>query len=94
MKTLNELHDLTPRQIWAAWKNQELSAGYMAWWQEKNNYYFNETGGRILARRLFHRLEHGYYSGEYIILNDGRYYARIWTDTDADAIQLFQEGKY
>jgi hypothetical protein len=94
MKTLAELYDLTPAQIWAAWKNQELTAGDFAWWQDRHNYYFSETGRRILARRLFHRLERGYYTGEYIVLNDGRRYATIWADSDESAVKLFQAGAY
>ena len=88
------IHELTPRQAWAAWKNQEINAGQLAAWQERHNYYFNETGGRILARLLFHRLEPGYYPGEYIVLNDGYFLARIQAENDAAAIELFQAGKY
>jgi hypothetical protein len=85
---------LDPRQVWAAWKNQEITAGELADWQQRNNYYFNETGGRILARRLFHRLEKGYYRSEYIVLNDGNFYCRIWADTEAEAIRIFETGEY
>ena len=49
---------------------------------------------KILARRLFHRLERGYYSTEYIVLNDGYFYARIWADTPEEAIALFLAGSY
>lgn len=49
---------------------------------------------KLLARRIFHRLERGYYTGEYIILNDGYFYARIWADSDADAIKVFESGAY
>ena len=49
---------------------------------------------KLLARRLFHRLERGYYTGEYIILNDGYFFARIWADNDADAIRVFMAGEY
>lgn len=85
---------MEPRQVWAAWKNQEITAGDLAAWQQRNNYYFNETGGRILARRLFHRLEHGFSRSEYIVLNDGNYYCRIYADSDADAIAIFEAGAY
>ena len=49
---------------------------------------------KLLARRLFHRLERGYYRTEYIVLNDGWFYARIWADNDADAIRRFLAGDY
>lgn len=49
---------------------------------------------KTLARRLFHRLERGYYRSEYIVLNDGYFYARIWADTEADAIRKFMAGEY
>lgn len=49
---------------------------------------------KLLARRLFHRLERGYYRSEYIVLNDGYYLARIWANSDADAIRLFMAGEY
>lgn len=89
-----QIYNLTPAQIWAAWRGQEITAGDLAAWQDRHNYYFNETGRRILARRLFHRLEPGYYTSEYIVLNDGRRLATIWADNDADAIRLFESGSY
>ena len=49
---------------------------------------------KILARRLFHRLEKGYYKSEYIVLNDGYYYASIWADNELDAITIFNKGEY
>ena len=49
---------------------------------------------KLLARRLFHRLERGYYRSEYIVLNDGYFFARIWANSDADAIRLFMAGEY
>ena len=49
---------------------------------------------KILARRLFHRLEKGYYKSEYIVLNDGNYYASIWADNEQDAIAKFNNGEY
>ena len=49
---------------------------------------------KLLARRLFHRLERGYYTGEYIILNDGYFFARIWADTEEEAINKFMAGDY
>lgn len=47
-----------------------------------------------LARRLFHRLERGYYRSEYLVLNDGNFYARIWADSEAEAIARFLAGDY
>lgn len=49
---------------------------------------------KILARRLFHRLERGYHRSEYIVLNDGYFYARIYAETEADAIRVFMAGEY
>lgn len=49
---------------------------------------------KILARRLFHRLEKGYYSSEYIVLNDGNYYATIWAESEEKAIEIFMNGDY
>ena len=49
---------------------------------------------RILARRLFHRLERGYSRSEYIVLNDGYYFASIWADTEEEAITRFMAGDY
>lgn len=88
-------HDLTPAQIWAAWKAQEITAGQLAAWQQRNNYYFNDHGGQILARRLFHRLERDTFTrGRYIILNDGHFYAGFYASSDADAINKFETGEY
>ena len=44
---------------------------------------------KLLARRLFHRLEKGY-----IVLNDGYFYARIWAATETEAIEKFNKGEY
>ena len=49
---------------------------------------------RILARRLFHRLERGYTRSEYIVLNDGYFFARIWADNEEEAINRFMAGDY
>ena len=49
---------------------------------------------KLLARRLFHRLERGYSRSEYIVLNDGYYYASIWADTEEEAIKRFMAGDY
>jgi len=49
---------------------------------------------KLLARRLFHRLERGYYRNEYIVLNDGYYFASIWADTEEEAITRFMDGDY
>ena len=49
---------------------------------------------KLLARRLFHRLERGYYKSEYIVLNDGYFFARIWADSEEEAINRFMAGDY
>lgn len=49
---------------------------------------------KLLARRLFHRLERGYSRSEYIVLNDGYYFASIWADTEEEAIRIFMTGEY
>jgi hypothetical protein len=49
---------------------------------------------KLLARRLFHRLERGYYKSEYIVLNDGYYFTSIWADTEEEAIRVFLAGDY
>lgn len=49
---------------------------------------------KTLARRLFHRLERGFYRSEYIVLNDGYFFARIWADTPEEAIRRFLAGDY
>lgn len=90
-----KLYDMTPAQVWRLWKDQKINAGQLAAWQQRNNYYFNESGGRILARRLFHRLEPDSFTrGRYLILNDGQYYASFYAENDAEAIQRFQNGEY
>ena len=49
---------------------------------------------KLLARRLFHRLERGYYKSEYIVLNDGYYFATIWANTEEEAVNTFLNGNY
>lgn len=49
---------------------------------------------KTLAQKLFHRLVKGYYSSEYIVLNDLNYFATIWADTPEEAIQIFEAGNY
>ena len=49
---------------------------------------------KVLARYLFHRLERGYSRSEYIVLNDGYYFASIWADTEEEAINRFMAGDY
>lgn len=49
---------------------------------------------KLLARRLFHRLEKGYSRSEYIVLTDGYFFARIWAGTEAEAIKKFMNGDY
>ena len=92
---MTPLKNMTPQQIWSAWRNQKITAGDLANWQEKNDYYFNETGGQILDRRLFHRLERDtFYKGAYVVLNDGNHYASFYANSDADAILKFRAGDY
>ena len=38
------LYSLTAAQVWAAWKAQELTAGELADWQQRNRIYFDERG--------------------------------------------------
>lgn len=47
-----------------------------------------------LAQKLFRSLVKGYYDGEYIVLNDGNYFATIWAKTDQEAIEAFNAGNY
>ena len=42
----NEIHEMTPAQVWAAWKAQLLTAYQVATWQQRHNYYFSPTGGK------------------------------------------------
>lgn len=42
------ISNLSAAQVWAAWKNQLLTVGQVADWQQQNNYYFDEKGGRAL----------------------------------------------
>lgn len=47
-----------------------------------------------LAQRAFHCLVKGYYTHEYIVLNDLNYFATIWAKTEAEAIAAFNAGNY
>ena len=47
-----------------------------------------------LAQKLFRSLVKGYYHQEYIVLNDGNYFATIWAKTEAEAIAAFHAGNY
>ena len=38
------LFDMTAAQIWAAWKAQEITAGELADWQQRNKIYFDQEG--------------------------------------------------
>lgn len=38
------IYDMTAAQIWAAWKAQELTAGELADWQQRNRIYFDQEG--------------------------------------------------
>ena len=42
----NEIHAMTPAQVWAAWKSQALTAYQVATWQQRHKYYFTPTGGK------------------------------------------------
>ena len=42
-----ELNQMSPAEIWGAWKNQLVSVYQLAEWQSYHNYYFNEQGERI-----------------------------------------------
>ena len=87
--------DKAPAQVWRLWKAQKINAGQLSAWQQRNNYYFNESGGQILARRLFHRLERDSFTpGRYLVLNDGRYFASIYAENDLEAVERFQAGEY
>ena len=41
-----EIHEMTPAQVWAAWKAQELTVHQVATWQQRHQYYFTPTGGK------------------------------------------------
>lgn len=49
---------------------------------------------KILARKLFHVLIKGYYTSEYIVLNDYNYLTSIWADSEEEAIKIFESGSY
>lgn len=38
------IHNLDARQVWDAWKNQQLNAGQVASWQQRHNTFFNSEG--------------------------------------------------
>lgn len=38
------LYSLTAAQIWAAWKDQKITAGELADWQQRNKIYFDQEG--------------------------------------------------
>ena len=47
----NEIHTMTPCQVWAAWKNQELTVNDVLTYQARAGIHFNPdgtytTGGR------------------------------------------------
>lgn len=42
----NEIHAMTPAQIWAAWKAQQLTVNQVVTWQQRHRYYFSPTGGK------------------------------------------------
>jgi hypothetical protein len=41
-----ELYNMTPAEVWHAWKNQRLTVGQVVAWQQRHNYYFSPTGGK------------------------------------------------
>jgi hypothetical protein len=44
MTYTNEIHEMTPAQVWAAWKAQALTVDQVATWQQRHHYYFTPTG--------------------------------------------------
>lgn len=49
----------------------------------------------VLARRIFYRLEKSaFYPGRYLVLNDGNYITHFYAESDADAIEIFNQGEY
>ena len=42
-----EIHEMTPAQVWAAWKAQALTAYQVATWQQRHQYYFSPTGEKV-----------------------------------------------
>jgi hypothetical protein len=38
------LYSLTAAQVWAAWKNQKITAGELADWQQRHGIYFDQEG--------------------------------------------------
>lgn len=46
--TYTRAHDnMSPAQIWAAWKKRLVTVYQLAKWQQLHNYYFNELGERV-----------------------------------------------
>ena len=39
-----EIDQMTPAEIWLAWKKQLLTIGQVAEWQSRHKIYFNEEG--------------------------------------------------
>lgn len=39
-----KLYEMTPGQVWAAWKNQELTVNDMLTYQARAGIYFNPDG--------------------------------------------------
>lgn len=43
-KYTETIHAMAAREIWAAWKNQQLNAGQVVSWQQRHNTFFNSKG--------------------------------------------------
>lgn len=39
-----EIDQMTPSEVWQAWKNQLLTVGQVAEWQNRHKIYFDEEG--------------------------------------------------
>lgn len=51
--------------------------------------------GEPLARKLFVTLEKSpFHRGLYLVLNDGNYLSEIWAESEAEAIEIFENGGY
>ena len=40
----NEIHEMTPAQVWAGWKKQLLTMDQVVTWQTKHKTYFDSEG--------------------------------------------------
>lgn len=39
-----EIHNMNAAQVWSAWKNNRLTVGQLATWQQRHGIYFNPAG--------------------------------------------------